>query len=144
MQILTTPAVQRRAYPSTWDRRFARTGHYALMAVGAALVAGAAMVAQAQPADGAGATPAPVVQAAPAVTAASPAAAPMHHGHGMAPTLTIRDIYDRLQGQGFRDFREIEWDDGRYKVKASSADGRRVKLQLDGRDGTVLSTRYHR
>ena len=58
----------------------------------------------------------------------------------MAPVgadLTIRDIYDRLEAAGYRQIREIEWDDGRYEVKARNAQGERVKLHVNGRSGEV-------
>lgn len=51
--------------------------------------------------------------------------------------LTIRDIYDRVEAAGYRDIREIEWDDGRYEVKAHNADGERVKLHVDGNTGAL-------
>ena len=126
-------------YPRTWDRQFSRTLHHAMLAVGIALVAGAAMVAQAQTA--AEVQPAaPLAAPAPAVAAS---AAGMH-GQLLGPKLTIRDVYDRLEKQGYRDFREIEWDDGRYKVKAVASDGRAVKIHMDGRSGSVLGIRHHR
>ena len=121
-------------YPRTWDRQFSRTLHHAMLAVGIALVAGAAMVAQAQTAAEVQAPPAPV---------AAPAMAPMAVTTPAA-RLTIRDVYDRLEKQGYRDFKEIEWDDGRYKVKAVASDGRAVKIHMDGRSGSVLGIRHHR
>ncbi|HMN21381.1 MAG TPA: PepSY domain-containing protein [Ottowia sp.] len=72
----------------------------------------------------------------PAPAATQPAA--------MAPAgaqLTIRDIYDRIEAAGYREIREIEWDDGRYEVKALSAQGERVKLHVNGRTGEVEHTR---
>jgi hypothetical protein len=100
-----------------------RTGRRLLVAVaaGAALAAG---IAQAQ-------APAP---AAPATAAAVPA----------GPALTIRDIYDRMEAAGFRDIREIEYDDGRYEVKARNAQGERVKLYVNATTGAVERTRSDR
>lgn len=80
-------------------------------------------IAQAQ----APATPAPHTPAA--ATAPAPA------------SLTIRDIYDRLEAAGYRDIREIEWDDGRYEAKARTAQGERVKLYLNATTGAVESLR---
>lgn len=74
---------------------------------------------------------------------AAPAAAPPH-ATTMAPVgtqLTIRDIYDRMETAGYREIREIEWDDGRYEVKARNAQGERVKLEVNGRSGEVERTR---
>lgn len=92
------------------------------------LAAGIALtwsVAQAQ-------APAPAAPQAPA--AAAPA----------APQLTLRDIYDRVEAAGYRDIREIEWDHGRYEVKASNTQGQRVKLYVNASTGVVESTRIRR
>jgi len=92
------------------------------------LAAGIALtwsIAQAQ-------TPAPAAPQAPVATTAP------------APQLTIRDIYDRMEAAGYRDIREIEWDHGRYEVKASNAQGQRVKLYVNASTGAVESTRIRR
>lgn len=81
-------------------------------------------IAQAQPAQ----------PASPAVQATSPA----------APMLTIRDIYDRMEAAGYRDLREIEFDDGRYEVKARNARGERVKLYVNASTGAVERERIDR
>ena len=67
--------------------------------------------------------------------ASQPAAAPT------AAILTIRDIYDRMQAAGYRDLREIEFDDGRYEVKASNAQGQGVKLYVNAQTGAVERSR---
>lgn len=54
-----------------------------------------------------------------------------------SPQLTIRDIYDRVDAAGYRDIREIKISKGRYKVKATDTDGKRVKLYVNGSTGTV-------
>lgn len=53
------------------------------------------------------------------------------------PQLTIRDIYDRMEAAGYRDLREIEFDKGRYEVKARNARGERVKLYVNAGTGAV-------
>ena len=68
---------------------------------------------------------------APQATAAAPA----------APALSIRDIYDRMEAAGYRQIREIEWDAGRYEVKADNAQGERVKLQVNAQTGAVEHSR---
>lgn len=98
------------------------------------LVAGAAAalalgIAQAQ-------TQPPAPTATPA-SAAAPAAA-------AAPQLSIRDIYDRMEAAGYRDMREIEFDNGRYKVKARNAQGERVKLDVNAGSGKVERERKDR
>lgn len=80
--------------------------------------------------------------ATPAATpsaAAAPASSP-----ASSPALNIRQIYDRLDAAGYRDLREIEWDHGRYEVKARDAQGARVKLDVDGQTGAVLRSRTQR
>lgn len=62
-------------------------------------------------------------------------------GMALGPTLSIRDVCDRLEKAGYREFQEVEWDDGLYKVKATASDGRFVKLYVDGRSGEVLRVR---
>lgn len=54
-----------------------------------------------------------------------------------APQLTIRDIYDRMEAAGYRDLRQIEYDDGRYEVKAVNPRGERVKLKVNASTGVV-------
>ncbi|ADV02029.1 PepSY domain-containing protein [Alicycliphilus denitrificans] len=72
---------------------------------------------------------------APATQAPAAATAPA------AAQLTVRDVYDRMEAAGYRDIREIEWDHGRYEVKASNAQGERVKLYVNATTGAVESTR---
>lgn len=73
--------------------------------------------------------------ATPATQAPAAATAPA------AAQLTVRDVYDRMEAAGYRDIREIEWDHGRYEVKASNAQGERVKLYVNATTGAVESTR---
>ena len=126
--------------PHAWDRHFSRTLHYAMLAVGIALVAGSALVAQAQTSAEV-AVPAAVV----GPTLGVPLSPTTEPGQAAAsvPVLTIRDVYDKLAAQGYREFREIEWENGRYEVKAKSSDGRPVKVYVDGRSGMVLGLRSH-
>ena len=71
----------------------------------------------------------------------APAAAPTAATAPAAPQLSIRDIYDRMEAAGYRDLREIEFDDGRYEVKARNAQGERVKLYVNASSGAVERTR---
>ena len=45
------------------------------------------------------------------------------------------------EAAGYRDLREIEWDDYHYDVKGRNAQGARVKLEVDGQTGAVLRSR---
>lgn len=76
--------------------------------------------------------------------APTPAAAPASAAASAAPQLTIRDIYDRMEAAGYRDLREIEYDNGRYEVKARNAQGERVKLYVNATTGAVERTRSDR
>ncbi len=87
----------------------------------AAVTAGATAFAQSAPA----AEPAP--QAAPA--AAAPA----------AQMLTIRQVYDLLEKQGYRNITDIELDRREYEVKADNAQGQRVELDVDVHTGKIVS-----
>ena len=51
--------------------------------------------------------------------------------------LTIRDIYDRMLAAGYHDMKEIERERGQYKVKASNAQGERVKLYVNAQSGAI-------
>lgn len=76
-------------------------------------------------------TPAP---AQPAAVAPAPA----------TPQLTIRDVYDRVEAAGYRDQREIDFDHGRYEVKAVNAQGQRVKLHVNAATGAIEGVRVRR
>lgn len=73
--------------------------------------------------------------------AAAPAPASAAATAPAGPTLTIRDIYDRVDAAGYRDIREIEYSGGRYEVKARNAQGQQVKLYVNASTGAVERTR---
>ena len=54
------------------------------------------------------------------------------------PHLSAADIASLLQGQGYRNVRDIELDDGRYEAEATNPSGQDVDLKLDPRDGRIL------
>jgi len=78
--------------------------------------------------------------------ASAPSVAPAASAAAVSPQarLTLRDIYDRMEAAGYRDIREIEWDHGRYEVKADNARGERLKLYVNATTGTVEKTRVRR
>ncbi|HCL86650.1 MAG TPA: hypothetical protein DIC45_09175 [Comamonadaceae bacterium] len=76
-----------------------------------------------------------------AVQAQAPASTAAAAQAPAATQLTVRDIYDRMEAAGYRDIREIEWDHGRYEVKAANAQGERVKLYVNAGTGAVESSR---
>ena len=55
-----------------------------------------------------------------------------------SPQLALDDVLARLRSAGYSDFREIEREKGRYEVKGSDAEGRRVELYVDARTGEVV------
>jgi len=74
---------------------------------------------------------------APVASPAAPAAtAPQ------AALLTIRQIYDTLEAAGYRTISEIELSHLHYEVEADDAQGRRVKLHVNARTGTVERTKF--
>lgn len=56
--------------------------------------------------------------------------------------LTIPQVYQKLEAAGYRDIDEIERERRGYEVRAIDRDGRRVKLDVDGRSGEVIERRY--
>ncbi len=54
------------------------------------------------------------------------------------PPLTLDEVLARLRTAGYSDFRELERENGRYEVKGSDAEGRRVELYVDARTGEVV------
>ncbi len=107
-----------------------------LAGLGMALVACTVLAAQAK---AEAATDAPEA-AEPASQTISIAAAAVR-GAFPAPGLGVRQIAERMQGLGYRDLQEIEWGDGVYEVKGRTAEGRLVRLYVDGHSGNVLSMR---
>jgi len=63
---------------------------------------------------------------------------------GGASALSIPQVTDRLTQQGYRDITRIERDDGCYKVRATDAGGRRVRLVIDPSTGAIADRRERR
>ena len=86
---------------------------------------------------GAGAAIAPAFaqNAAPAATSAAPV---------QSNWMSIKDVLNKLEAAGYRDFREVERDDNRYDVKATDPQGQRVELDVDPVTGDVLKTEVKR
>ena len=57
--------------------------------------------------------------------------------------LTMDEVLARLRIAGYSDFAEVEREKGRYEVKGRDAEGRRVELYVDARDGKVLEQKRH-
>ena len=86
---------------------------------------------------GAGAAIAPAFaqNAAPAATSAAPV---------QSNWMSIKDVLNKLEAAGYRDFREVERDDNRYEVKATDPQGQRVELDVNPVTGDVLKTEVKR
>jgi len=76
-----------------------------------------------------------------AQTHATPAAAPQATSQQQT-ALTIRDVYDRMEQQGYKNIREIEREHRHFDVKADDAQGQRVKIRVDMFTGEVLRSRF--
>ena len=57
------------------------------------------------------------------------------------PTLSVKEINDRVEGQGYRNITQVEREGDRYEVKATTAEGGRVELYLDAHTGEVVKTK---
>lgn len=114
-----------------------RIASHGLTGLGMALIAGAALLAQAQ---AEAATPGQSSMTAQATEAVAISAASVS-GAFRGPGLSIREIAERMEAQGYRHLSDIEWEDGLYQVDGQTAEGRAVKLYVDGHNGKVLSVR---
>lgn len=76
-----------------------------------------------------------------AQTQASPATAPQATSQQQT-ALTIRDVYDRMEQQGYKNIREIEREHRHFDVKADDAQGQRVKVRVDMFTGDILRSRF--
>lgn len=117
-----------------------RIASHGLTGLGMALIAGAALAAQVQAEATAAGEPPLTAQATQAVATSAAAM----RGAFQGPGLSIREIAERMEAQGYRHLSEIEWDDGLYQVEGQSGEGRAVKLYVDGNNGNVLSVRTRR
>ncbi|WP_027016739.1 PepSY domain-containing protein [Comamonas composti] len=107
-----------------------RIVRYVGSALGVAVIAGAGFIAYAQATESTGSV----------ATQASTATAAVRSVF-QGPSLNMGEIYQRVENQGYSEVREIEWDDGLYKVKARNAEGHPIKLYVDGHNGKILSQR---
>lgn len=99
-----------------------RTSHlFAVLAIGASLLAGSAI-------------------AAPAAPASTPAANPVQNA-GSRSELSNAQISDKLSAAGYRDITKIEREHDAVEVKAVDKSGARVKLLVDPQTGNVLENR---
>lgn len=51
--------------------------------------------------------------------------------------MSASDVSSRIAAQGFTDVHDVEFEDGLWEADARAADGRKVKVHLDAKTGTV-------
>lgn len=124
---------------TTKQSLISRVASHGLTGLGIALIASAALVAQVQARAATPGDPSVTAQAGPAMATTA-----AMRGAFQGPGLSIREISERVEGVGYRNLSDIEWDDGFYKVEGLTGDGRAVKLYVDGNNGKVLSVRARR
>ena len=52
--------------------------------------------------------------------------------------IPMEQVLTQLKADGYSEFYEVERDGGRYEVKATNQQGRRVELYVDARTGETL------
>lgn len=63
---------------------------------------------------------------------------------GGAQWLTPHQVQLKVEALGYRDLTKLERDNDKYEIKATHADGRLVKIDVDPVTGTVLKTEVKR
>ena len=61
-------------------------------------------------------------------------------GSGIAQAqdaLTAPQVRAQLEAQGYTDIKDVKFEDGMWEADATSADGKKVDVKLDPRNGTV-------
>ena len=61
-------------------------------------------------------------------------------GNGIAQAqdaLTAPQVRAHLESQGYTDIKDVRFEDGMWEADATSADGKKVDVKLDPRNGTV-------
>ena len=66
---------------------------------------------------------------------AAPAAATPHHHHGVGHPAHHPRHLRPPEAAGYREIREIEWDDGRYEGEQRNAQGERVRIYVSSHSG---------
>lgn len=59
---------------------------------------------------------------------------------GNGQTMTIPQVVKSLEDAGYTDIESVDRDLDRYEVEATSPDGQRVELAVDGTSGKVLNS----
>jgi hypothetical protein len=107
-----------------WSPSFALS-----LTFGATIAAGSLLLGPVFAQDAAPPAAQPAVGAE-ATTATTPAPA----------TLTLRQVLDKLEAAGYRQFQKIEHERAYFEVEATNPQGQRVELEIDAVTGEILKT----
>lgn len=66
----------------------------------------------------------------------------IHDLRGQREAMPMRKLLETLEGQGYRDFTDIDRDAGVWNIEATDTHGRRMELKVSGHDGRVLDSRF--
>lgn len=58
-----------------------------------------------------------------------------------ANAVDISAVIQNVQAKGYQDIREVEFDDGVYKVKAVNANGKKVNIYIDPQKNEILNVK---
>ena len=65
-------------------------------------------------------------------------------GSTQAPWLSVHEVQLKVEAMGYRDLSELERERDKYEIKATDAQGRLVKIDVDPFTGDVLKTKVKR
>lgn len=68
-------------------------------------------------------------------------AAPLAFTQATTDEISIKDVIAKLEAAGYTQIGDIERDDGRWEIEAVTADGLRVELDVDPKDGSIVRER---
>jgi uncharacterized membrane protein YkoI len=63
--------------------------------------------------------------------------------HGTHSTISHERALETAREQGVATVREIDIDDGRWKVEGRTSEGRRIEVEIDSHSGAVLKRELH-
>lgn len=66
------------------------------------------------------------------------AADPTAATSGAGASLTPADVVRKIEAAGYKDVRDVEYDDGRWEADATSPQGARVDVVIDPASGAVV------
>ena len=73
-----------------------------------------------------------------ALAIAMPLAANAQTGAAASGTLSPADVINKVQAAGYTNIHDVEFDDGRWELEATSPAGTDVDLEVDAATGKIL------